>query len=80
MQFLIMPLFFLSGALFPLQGLPKVFTFIATINPLSFGVDGIRSSLINGSHFGLVMDFLVLTILTNVILVIGSFLFAKIEV
>jgi ABC-2 type transport system permease protein len=80
MQFLIMPLFFLSGALFPLQGLPKIFTLIATINPLSFGVDGLRSSLINGTHFGLSVDFLVLAILTTVVLAIGSFLFSKIEI
>jgi len=80
MQFLIMPLFFLSGALFPLQGLPKVFTLIAAINPLSFGVDGLRSSLINGTHFGLGIDFLVLAILTMGVLAIGSFLFSKIEI
>ncbi|MGB9637308.1 MAG: ABC transporter permease [Microgenomates group bacterium] len=80
MQFLIMPLFFLSGALFPLQGLPKVFTVVASVNPLSFGVDGLRSSLVNGSHFGLRVDFLVLAILTAGILVIGSFLFSKIEI
>jgi len=80
MQFLIMPLFFLSGALFPLQGLPKVFTIIAAINPLSFGVDGLRSSLINGAHFGLGIDFLVLAILTMAVLAIGSFLFSKIEI
>jgi ABC-2 type transport system permease protein len=80
MQFLIMPLFFLSGALFPLQGLPKVFTLVASLNPLSFGVDGLRSSLINGSHFGLGVDFLILAILTMVVLVVGSFLFSKIEI
>jgi len=80
MQFLIMPLFFLSGALFPLQGLPKVFTVVASLNPLSFGVDGLRSSLINGSHFGLGVDFLILAILTMVVLAVGSFLFSKIEI
>lgn len=80
MQFLIMPLFFLSGALFPLQGLPKVFTLVASINPLSFGVDGIRSSLVNGSHFGLGVDFLVLVVLAAGALAIGSFLFSKIEI
>jgi len=80
MQFLIMPLFFLSGALFPLQGLPKVFSSVASLNPLSFGVDGLRSSLINGSHFGLGVDFLILAILTMVVLAVGSFLFSKIEI
>lgn len=42
MSFLVQPLFFLSGALFPLRGLPKVLGYITTINPLSYGVDAIR--------------------------------------
>ena len=35
-NFLIMPLFFLSGALFPLDGLPKALKIITSINPLSW--------------------------------------------
>lgn len=80
MNFLVMPLFFLSGALFPLQGLPKAINFIATINPLSYGVDGLRGTLVNGAHFGLGMDFLVLGLITAILLSIGSYLFSKIEV
>jgi len=79
MNFLLMPLFFLSGALFPLQGLPKAITVAASINPLSYGVDGLRGTLVNGAHFGLLTDFLVLSIITIVMLIIGSFLFSKIE-
>ena len=37
MNFLIMPLFFLSGALFPLEGLPKVLSIITKLDPLSYG-------------------------------------------
>jgi len=80
MNFLVMPLFFLSGALFPLNGLPKALTVIATINPLSYGVDGLRGTLTNVSHFGLFPDFFVLSIITIIILAIGSFLFSKIEI
>lgn len=80
MNFLLMPLFFLSGALFPLQGLPKAITAVARINPLSYGVDGLRGTLVNGAHFGLLTDFLVLSIITIIILAIGSFLFSKIEI
>ena len=79
MNFLLMPLFFLSGALFPLQGLPEAITVVASINPLSYGVDGLRGTLVNGAHFGLLTDFSVLSIITIAMLIIGSFLFSKIE-
>jgi ABC-2 type transport system permease protein len=80
MNFLIMPLFFLSGALFPLQGLPKILVLISSFNPLSYGVDGLRGTLVNGAHFGLFIDFLVLGVTTTLFLVIGSYLFSKIEI
>lgn len=80
MNFLVMPLFFLSGALFPLQGLPKVIGVIASINPLSYGVDGLRGTLVNGARFGLGIDFIVLSAVTVVILSIGSYLFSKIQI
>lgn len=80
MNFLIMPMFFLSGALFPLQGLPKTFIFFSIVDPLSYGVDGLRATLIRVSHFGLLTDFLVLSIVMILILVIGSYLFSKIEI
>jgi ABC-2 type transport system permease protein len=80
MNFLIMPLFFLSGALFPLDGLPKVLKFITIVNPLSYGVDGLRHTLINSFHFGLSLDFLVLSLITAMILTVGSYLFTKIQI
>ncbi len=80
MNFLVMPLFFLSGALFPLQGLPKTFRIIASVDPLSYGVDGLRGTLVNGTHFGLGTDFLVLGVITIIVLAIGSYLFSKIQI
>jgi len=80
MNFLLMPLFFLSGALFPLQGLPEIFTVIASIDPLSYGVDGLRGTLINGVHFGLMTDFLVLTAAVIILMIVGSYLFSKIQI
>jgi ABC-2 type transport system permease protein len=80
MNFLLMPLFFLSGALFPLQGLPKAFVLVASIDPLSYGVDGLRGTLVNGAHFGLFTDFFVLSIITILLLALGSYLFSKIQI
>ena len=79
MNFLLMPLFFLSGALFPLQGLPKTIASVVKVNPLSYGVDGLRATLTGGAHFGLMTDFLVLSIIAVIILALGSFLFSRIE-
>jgi ABC-2 type transport system permease protein len=80
MNFLVMPLFFLSGALFPLEGLPPFLEIIARADPLSYGVDGLRGALVNNAHFGLTPDFLILSIITAVILLIGSYLFSKIQI
>lgn len=80
MNFLLMPLFFLSGALFPLEGLPKAFSLVASINPLSYGVDGLRGTLTGEAHFGLGIDFIVLSIITFILLSVGSYLFSKIQI
>lgn len=79
MNFLIMPLFFLSGALFPLNNLPDFLKIITAVDPLSYGVDGMRGALEGTSHFGLSMDFFVLTIMAAAALAIGSYLFSKIQ-
>jgi len=76
---LVMPMFFLSGALFPLRNLPGPLTFITSINPLSFGVDGLRYTLTGITHFGLGTDLIALIGLTAGLLVLGSYLFARIE-
>ena len=80
MNFLVMPLFFLSGALFPLEGLPPFLEVVARADPLSYGVDGLRGVLANNAHFGLGLDFLILSIITVAFLLIGSYLFSKIEI
>ncbi len=80
MNFLVMPLFFLSGALFPLAGLPPVLAGLTIIDPLSYGIDSFRALLVNASHFGLGVDFVVLAVFTAVFLGSGSYLFSKIEV
>jgi len=80
MNFLVMPIFFLSGALFPLAGLPSSIFIAASINPLTYGVDGLRGGLGGQIHFGLITDFAVLSCITLLFLVVGSYLFSKIEI
>jgi ABC-2 type transport system permease protein len=72
MNFLVMPLFFFSSALFPVQSLPKFMQSALKLNPLTYGVDGLRGSLGSAFAFSLVTDFVVLSILTVILLAIGS--------
>ncbi len=80
MNFVIMPTFFLSGALFPVSSLPDVLKTVLRFNPLSYGVDGMRGVLEGGAYFGLASDFLVLGLATAALLAIGSYLFSKIQI
>jgi ABC-2 type transport system permease protein len=79
-NFIIMPLFFLSGALFPVNNLPGFLADIIKINPLSYGVDALRHTLTGAGSFSLLLDFAVLFILTIVVLFIGSRMFKNIEI
>lgn len=80
MNFLIMPLFFLSGALFPLTGLPTALIWVARFDPLSYGVDAIRILSTGAGYFGVGVDVLVLSSVTFIFLIIGSYLFSRIEI
>ena len=42
MQFILMPMFFLSGALFPLRGVPLWMNWLSTVDPMTYGVDPLR--------------------------------------
>ncbi|MDD1759576.1 MAG: ABC transporter permease [Methanothrix sp.] len=80
MNFLIFPLFFLSGALFPLDRLPLAVKLLAYINPLTYGVDGLRFSLIGLSTFSPVIDLVVLVVSCTAFLTLGAYLFETSEV
>ncbi len=80
MNFLVMPLFFFSGAIFPLQGVSSGLSLVAALNPLSYGVDGLRACLGGASFYGLGMDLGVLLLVSAFFLALGSYLFSKIQI
>ncbi len=80
MSFVVMPTYFLSGAIFPLTNLPKVMSIITKIDPLTYGVDGLRGTLIAANHFPLHLDVLILVVLSLILLALGSYLFSLIEI
>lgn len=80
MNFLVLPIFFLSGALFQLKGLPKALAFVTSLDPLSYGVDGLRTSLTGETAFGMYVDGVVLAVVALVLLGLGAWRFSKIEI
>lgn len=77
---LIVPLFFLSGAFFPLTNLPSTIYLISRINPLTYGVDGLRGAIVGISTFGIYYDLAVIGTLSFIICAIERILFSKNEV
>jgi ABC-2 type transport system permease protein len=86
MNFLVMPIFFLSGALYPLKNLPRVLSWITHADPLTYGIDGLRGVLIGswqfnfGSQFNFMLDLCLLTGLAAIFLTTSAWLFSRIEV
>lgn len=78
-NFVIQPLFFLSGAIFPVKNLPLALDIITKINPFSYGVDGLRYAL-SGTHaFPPLVSFGVLVGVTAVILGVGVYQFSRVQ-
>lgn len=80
MNFLVLPIFFLSGALFPLANLPLAMSVITKLDPLTYGVDGLRGALIQHWQFSAAIDVSLLAVIGAVFLSAGAYLFTRIEV
>lgn len=74
-NFLIMPLFFLSSALYPLNNVPDFLRIISSLNPVSYMVDALRYFLTNQTHFGLGLDMAVITVtsIASVVFAVNRF-------
>lgn len=79
MNLIVFPIFFLSGALFPVQSMPSWLRYIMYINPLTYGIDGLRGTLVGVAVFPLWLDFAVLLILCVALATLGSYFFSKME-
>jgi len=80
MNFMVMPMFFLSGALYPLTHLPKALTIITHLDPLTYGIDGLRGTLIGAWHFNFGIDVIVLAVVAAAFLSFGAYMFSKIQI
>jgi ABC-2 type transport system permease protein len=80
MNFLIFPLFGFSGAFFPISSLPGWMSIITLLDPLTYGVEGIRFGLTGVSQINPVVCFGVISGFAIVMSVAGAYLFRNISV
>ena len=78
-QFIIFPLFFLSGAIYPIESLPDPIQILVYVNPLTYGVDGLRAVLVNVSTNPLYVDLAALLISSVIMVGVGTYLFERVE-
>ncbi len=77
MNLLIMPLFFLSNGLFPIDKMPVWLADISALNPISYAIDALRTLLIGQGQFSLLLDIGVCIGSLIVSLAVASYLFSK---
>jgi len=78
-SFLVFPLFFFSGALYPLENLPPWLMLLTYIDPVTYGVDGIRAVLLGNSRFPVLVDLLILVAFSFAMIEIGTVFFKRMQ-
>ena len=76
-NFVIMPMFFLSGAIFPIDQLPVWMSFLVHLNPLTYGVDQMRWILLGVHHFPLAFDLCFNLLFSMAMIATAIFMFKK---
>ena len=79
MNFVVFPIFGLSGALFPISSLPEWLIPLTLLDPLTYGVEGIRYGLTGISQINPAVCFAVIGGFAVATTVLGAFLFRKIK-
>lgn len=79
MNFVIFPLFFLSGALYPLDNFPGWLRSLSYLDPLTYGIDGLRGVLIGISSYSILFNFILMVAFSLVMIVLGAYFFEKSE-
>lgn len=79
MNFVVWPLFFFSGALYPISNLPSWLLVIAQINPLTYGVDLLRGAILGVQEFSALKDFSILIIFSILMMWLGVVSFGRMQ-
>jgi ABC-2 type transport system permease protein len=78
MNFVIFPVFFLSGSLYPVHDLPAALKWVAIANPYTYGVDLLKHATVaRAADFALGLDIAVLAAATLIAVVASSWRFSR---
>ncbi len=82
MNFIVMPMFFLSGAMYPISVLPRFMRYLMYLNPLSYGIDSFKHVMfVEFAHFhsdfSLLFDVVLMVAFTLVSTVLAAFAFDR---
>ena len=80
MNFIVMPMFFLSGAMYPVKTLPDVLQIASRLNPFTYGIDALKHAIFGQGEvfdFSLITDLGVMTATSAIFVVVAGFLFER---
>ncbi len=85
MNFLVMPMLFLSGAMYPVTSMPPALRHLTLINPLTYGIDALKHILLRngtpplGPEFPLLLDLFIVAVISVVMLTFAALSFRRKE-
>jgi len=80
MNFIVMPMFFLSGAMYPVNKLPAILKVISQLNPLTYGIDALKHAILKGDNlfdFSVATDLAVLIACSILFTITASIIFER---
>jgi len=82
MNFIVLPMFFLSGALYPVGSLPEPLRMITFINPLAYGVDAFKHVLLSdrgrlSAELPLYADVVFVVVFSVIMIAASSYVFER---
>ena len=78
-SFRVFPMFFLSGALFPLDNLPHWLKIVALLDPMTYAVDGVRGALLGMNRVPLIYDLMIMAVFAAVMMFLGTLSFRRLK-
>ena len=78
-SFLVFPMFFFSGALFPIKNLPAYLLVFTVLDPMTYAVDGLRGTILGTSQLPVAVNFSILAVFAAVMIGIGTWSFRRLK-
>jgi ABC-2 type transport system permease protein len=78
-SFLVFPLFFFSGALFPTNNLPPYLLVFTALDPVTYAVDGLRGAILGSSRLPIALNLAILTTFAGVMVAVGTWSFRRLK-